>query len=393
MKAKNFNSKKQLLSTAQKVSPCPLLDLRGRFALTPHTSGHKLDQLPRYAKAFPLTEKKAILIAGRRVALVNARSKKTYWTLTCPYEAWRYEPQRELLVLRNEEQLFLWNLRTGQQIGMVETFDYPASIAFSADGSLMAVSNYTRDVQVWRLSSGKPEELYLLCPDESEDDGYVATTTSVAISPDGRFIAAGDFEDNTIYLWSLANGQLVSRMKYPAAESGFMQALNPVTQFWEEALTIPPEHGRIDGLAFSPDGQILVNGEGSGSRYIKGMHAWDGRTGRALPGFPGEFHDPVFSPDGKYLAAMGFSERKNSTITIWKVATRKVIQQIHGPYITGDLAFTPSGQILVSSDSDEHVRWWDIQSGQELYRVMIAEQFLLKELHLPDQEHTRTKSS
>lgn len=393
MKTKDFNTKKQLLSTVQKVSPCPLLDLRGRFVLTPHSSEHKLDQLPRYARAYPLTEKKAVLIAGRRVALVNAKSKKTYWTLTCPYEAWRYEPRRELLVLRKEEQLFLWNLRTGQQIGMVETFDYPASIAFSADGSLMAVSNYTRDVQVWRLSSGRPEELYLLCPDENEDDGYVATATSVAISPDGDFIAAGDFEDNTISLWRAVDGRLVSKMKYPTAEHRPIWVFNPVTQAWEEAPAIAPEHGRVDGLAFSPDGRILVNGEGSGSRYVNTMHAWHGRTGHALPGFPGEFHDPVFSPDGKYLAAMGLSERKNNTITIWEVASRKVLQQIHGPYITGDLAFSPSGQILTSSDSDEYVRWWDIQSGQELYRIRVAEQFLLKELHLPDQEKAREKSS
>jgi WD40 repeat protein len=390
MKTKHFNSKKQLLSTVQKVSPCPLLDLRGRFVLTSHMPGHKLDQLPRYAKAFPLTEKKAILIAGRRVALVNGKSKKTYWTLTCPYEAWSYEPGRALLVLRQEEQLFLWNLQTGQQIGAVEAFDYPASIAFSADGSLMAVSSYTRDIQVWRLSSGQPEERYLLCPDEEEE--YIASATSIAISPDNQFIAAGDFEENTLYLWRVADGQLVNKMKYPAAKQLSMRAFNPLTQVWEEILGVPPEHGRIDGLAFSPDSQLLVNGEGSGSRYIKSMHAWDGRTGRALPGFPGASHGPIFSPDGKYLAAMGFSERRTNTITLWEVASREVVQQIQGPYITGDLAFTPSGQILVSSDSDEHVRWWDISSGQELYRVRVAEQFL-KELHQPDQERTRKKSS
>src|SRR5215469_2249270 len=74
-----------------------------------------------------------------------------------------------------------------------------------------------------------------------------------------------------------------------------MRSFNPTTQTWEETLAVSAEHGRIDGLAFSPDGQMLVNGEGSGSRYIKSMHTWDGRTGCALPGFPGESHGPVFS--------------------------------------------------------------------------------------------------
>jgi len=60
----------------------------------------------------------------------------------------------------------------------------------------------------------------------------------------------------------------------------------------------------VHGLAFSPDGHLLVSGEAGGPWYTKGLPVWDMTTGQAAQTFPQKAHHPVFSPDGRHLALL-----------------------------------------------------------------------------------------
>ncbi len=65
--------------------------------------------------------------------------------------------------------------------------------------------------------------------------GHAASVTSVAFSPDGRYLASGS-EDRTIKLWRVSDGALV-RTLYGHTD-------------W------------VSSVAFSPDGQYLASGSG-----------------------------------------------------------------------------------------------------------------------------------
>src|SRR5260370_38060431 len=85
-----------------------------------------------------------------------------------------------------------------------------------------------------------------------EPEAIDAGVTSVAISPDGRFVAAGSF-DNIVRIWDVASGELVERLK---------------------------GHERsVYSVAFSPDGRGVVSGSWDNS-----LKYWDlTELGRIVP--------------------------------------------------------------------------------------------------------------
>jgi WD40 repeat protein len=235
---------------------------------------------------------------------------------------------------------FVWDLRTGQLVLVLDTRDDTATdMAFSPSGATLAVALYEDGVQLWRLADG-----VLLHTLRGEDEGYAASK-SIALSPDGQLLAAGNFEAEDVWLWRVADGQLVRKMdEHPRA-------------------------GRVLGLAFSPDGRLLVCGDGGGEKDVTLMRVWDVSTGRAVAGFPRKEWMPVFSSDGLLLASARIA-RGTGPISIWDVAARTEVQQLLGH--TGQvsrMAFSPSGHVLVSCSEDRTARWWDVQRGQEIHRL------------------------
>ncbi|MCD0161469.1 WD40 repeat domain-containing protein [Deinococcus sp. 6YEL10] len=83
-------------------------------------------------------------------------------------------------------------LSSGKELRSVQ---HPASIvtsiAFSPDGSRLALGTYDNDVQLWDVASGKVLDVL---------KGHTAIVLSVAYSPDGTLLASGG-DDNTVLLW------------------------------------------------------------------------------------------------------------------------------------------------------------------------------------------------
>ena len=108
--------------------------------------------------------------------------------------------------------------------------------------------------------------------------GHKNSVTSVAFSPDGKYIVSGS-SDKTIRMWDAQTGKLVS----------------------------DPFEGHTDqvtSVAFSPDGKYIVSGSSD-----KTIRMWDAQTGK-LVSDPFEGHTDLvasaaFSPDGKYIVSGG----------------------------------------------------------------------------------------
>jgi sugar lactone lactonase YvrE/predicted Ser/Thr protein kinase len=123
------------------------------------------------------------------------------------------------------------------------------------------------------------------------------------------------------------------------------------------AATLTGHPASINGLAFSPDGQVLASMSGADIRL------WDVASHEQRSVLAGDvkyYFGLEFSPDGRLLAAAD-----DHTVRLWDVAseeTRTILTGHTAPVYA--LAFSPDGQLLASAAEDETVRLWDVASGR-----------------------------
>ena len=183
-----------------------------------------------------------------------------------------------------------------------------ANIAFSPDGrSLASVGGSwsgDRSVKIWEVASGR--ELRTL----TRNGGWIA------MSPDGALASQSD--DDTIRFWELRSGRELSAIASP--KSGGPIALSPdgriiaagrgrgAIDLWN--VERKRKIGTLNGdqfAVFSPDGRILATGTSNSSGYVEfGIALWDVVTGaklRTLTGHTSNVNAVAFAPNGRLLAS------------------------------------------------------------------------------------------
>jgi WD40 repeat protein len=244
----------------------------------------------------------------------------------------------------------VWDPATGK---VALTLDGCGAVAFSGDGKRLAAVGAVpgwpferQTVKVWDTATAK----------ELREIPWATKTelTGVALSPDGRLLAAGNRKGE----------ERGARPKTPSA-----------VKVWDvptgkELFTFPGHKYDVTGLAFSPNGRLLASAGGLwwGNGGQDEVKLWDVTTGtmaRALqsghPGVAGR--SATFSRDGRFLAAVtGWSK-----VTVWEAATGREVLTIdtHGQDVRA-VAFTPGGRRLASGDRDGVIKLWDTATGQEL---------------------------
>jgi hypothetical protein len=148
-------------------------------------------------------------------------------------------------------------------------------VAISSDGRLVATASHDSSpwIRVWDANSGRPIK--------DLDAGYASA--QVAISPDGRWLAAGG---DAVHLWDVRNWREVGRFgsggRVPVAfspdsrilafEAGLgVIALANVETGLEIIRLEHPEQAPAKALAFAPDGRKLV----AASTENQAIFAWD----------------------------------------------------------------------------------------------------------------------
>lgn len=156
--------------------------------------------------------------------------------------------------------------------------------------------------------------------------------TSLAFSPDGRFLAAGTSEGR-IYAWDASGSALIREL--PA------QAPVPVM-----------------ALAFTPDGRRLAATNNADTPQVLLYDTDDfDRTPRRLTGHTRPVHALAVGPEGLTLASGGY----DSTVRLWDLETgrERGVLQGHTRNVRA-IVFNPDRRTLVSGSQDGTARVWQV---------------------------------
>ncbi len=265
----------------------------------------------------------------------------------------------------------LWDAEKGQRRATLAESKLPGlafqQVAFSADGKVIAATvceDVGRDVvKLWdaktrELKRTLGPELQLVC---------------VALSPDGKWVAAGNPARKLVNLWSAATGRLERTIKTEGAQpwsvafsaegkslvvGGQTGGAGEVT-VWEVGtgtLKHKLEAGTyVNKVAFSAEGRLVAAATGGET-----VHVWDVEKGEeilSLKGSSGWQNSVAFAPDGRTVAAGG----SDGKVRLWDARTGELLATLkgHGAQVCS-VAFSPDGKALASTSQDQTLRLWPI---------------------------------
>jgi WD40 repeat protein len=246
-------------------------------------------------------------------------------------------PDGKTLALVRDDSTTLWDLSTNKEAGQLirKEGGRVTSLAFSPDGSRLAVTATNLTVEVWRVAERRSIPF----------DSYETWAYSVAYSPDGKYLAMG-FQDGKIRICDADDARSCAVLK------GHREA--------------------VSSLSFSPDGRLLFSCDNQASYlHLSGseettVKTWDAAAAlrEQLP-MPGMLTKGIsvlaYSPDGKTLVAAGNS----SQVMLLDAETHRLVRNLYeSKRWVNAVAFSPDGRALATADAEE-VRIWNVSTGAQ----------------------------
>ncbi|QRV96532.1 hypothetical protein RhiJN_24550 [Ceratobasidium sp. AG-Ba] len=167
---------------------------------------------------------------------------------------------------------------------------------------------------------------------------------SVAVSPDGEYIASGD-DNGTIRVWDIKTGEAV---------------LAPLRG----------HSGSVRCLVFSFDGHNIVSGSSD-----KEIRVWNAGTGELvagpLRGHSGRVNSVACSHHDSLIA----SGSGDDTVRFWSIKTGETLFEARLGFTRGVLyvKFSPDDRLVASGSGDGTVRLWDVRQMSMIFEPLATE--------------------
>ena len=244
------------------------------------------------------------------------------------------------------------------------------SVAVSPDGKWVASGSGDKTVKIWDIEMGNCHATL---------QGHGGDVTCVAITPDGRRLLSSSY-DRTVRIWAFPSGRLehvlqghwdAVRSVAPIAKGELLLSGGGdrsiklwVTDSGACRKTIPAGQS-VWATALSADGKRLLIGGPDGR-----MELWNLDAGQRLAAMKqhGAFVNSVaITADGRH----GFSGSDDETVRIWDLDADTCLGTLegHGGRVHS-VALSPGGTWIASTGfTDDTVRLWDWKSGACLHVV------------------------
>jgi WD40 repeat protein len=294
---------------------------------------------------------------GDRVHLWDVKTGKLSGTLgdfSCESQTVTFSPDGKTVAVKDSTDVYLFDWpgrRLQRTIKRVA-----GRVAFSPDGrSLVGVVSPlwkdSKTIGVWDVATGQMQEM---------PRGHGGPIENVALSPDGKTLAALSRTSNTLKLWDVRSGR-------------------PLRSLAQIPQDVPVYFA---GPAFSPDGKVLSwvqTGRDSDSR----VRMWDLQAAREGKPPKGLWEPPLSSPKGE-LAAIAIDQGKfNPKWLLWDCRTNKEAPGM--PDLRPEervVQFGGDGRTLVlvskqparqSKEQEQIVRLWDLEARRLRSTVRTAD--------------------
>lgn len=270
------------------------------------------------------------------ISLDNIDSLKKIYSIDNPNETTqiiRFTPDNKYFVstfFGGSGELIFRDTESGEQVKTISTNNELRSYSFSADGTKLVVGDNSGKTSCYDIEGNH------LFSTQLEEN-----INQTIFSPDGKFIATGGF-------------------------NGHIQIIDVQQQ--SILSTLFDEHTYVSHLVFSPNGKLLIAAYERPSNVMK---IWDTETWEVDTTFSHvtsriDYHDLVFTPDGKFLsAATSLNE-----IVLFDCETWKIIKEFQG-HTRGsyEVEFSTDGKMMISGADDYSIIFWDVAGSTSQHSI------------------------
>jgi WD40 repeat protein len=340
----------------------------GRLALLPGVTANRLWFSPDGGQLFAVYSDRSLCSWD----LQTRKETKLYKPATPKQVVAGFAPTGTHVIVaeENSPKPYLLDVQKGTKHPLGEIDRYPQNLAFSPDGKYLATLDYGDvGLAIWEVATAKLRWM------QTPGSGFYGYGPC-AFSADGKILAASEYRKG-ISLWNTSTGKFLRKL--PGSQHFRAAAISADGRWlagagehgvrvWDLETGQPIADGdghvsTIHDLAFSPRFDAIASAGDDGS-----VRLWDPLTGKQKHLLLAEsewVRALTFSPDGKWLASSDHTD----AVRLWDVAAGKQVYKLPGHGWAGGyrvVQFSADAGHLASWGDDFYLRRWDVKTGKAL---------------------------